>query len=485
MESTNLLKELRLASCIHNYKHRKDALYHLNLAYGQMLVEQKLLKPEEFKQIAAGLKKVREEVVEDDFNGTDGDIHYMCEKHLVEHIDPKIACKLHIGRSRNDMYFAIYRLSVRDAITSVIDQVLETLSVLEQKAKENIDVVIPYYTYGQPSQPGTWGHYLMTVHGLFEMDLKRLKAAYETVNQSPMGAAAGIGTAFHINRARVAELLGFDGIIDNTFIGNSDVGYFLETVSSLAILNTTLSRVASDMEFFATAECRLLDCEDFLCGGSSIMPQKKNAIGVEVLRSLTENWNGYVVNCFSSASSSTLFPVQETYYYFQKFWENVQVLINNLKLFDLILNHSKINKDRGYRLALDGFTSATGMAEELTLELNEPFEVTHQVVGGMVKRLMKDNRLDVKNMTASLLKDVSKDVLGYPVEKTDEQVQAYMDPLSSLNAKSTGGTPKVADTEALMQKALEDKKVFEAWFNAAKDQVRLANEKVEALADTL
>lgn len=471
-------QKIKLSNTRLDYQYRREALYRLNLAQALMLREQGFLNDEEYHAIFDGLNQIQDKVKASDVELSEGDIHFLYEKALFEVIDRKIASKLHTGRSRNDMYFTMYRMSLRDAIWLTIDELLKTQQLLQVQAKEHLETVIPYYTYGQPSQPGTWGHYLLSVQEMFHADVKRLRNAYETVNRCAMGSAAGIGTAFNLNKIRMAELLGFDGVIDNTVVGNSSVDYFLETISALAILNTTLSRVSSDFVFFSTAECSILDCDRSICGSSSIMPQKKNAAAAELLRSETEHFNGYMLSAFSAASSTSLFPVHETYLFFERFWDNVKTLVDNIRLLRLILERSAINRQRGFDLALDGFTAATGMAEELSVQEHLPFTLTHHVVGGMIRTLMDENRLKVNQMSSDLLKRESKKVLGVPIFRTSEQIQAMMDPLNSLKAKVTGGTPKPEDglklLESGQQRIVED----ENWLVVVKKQVEDAYAKI-------
>lgn len=221
------------------------------------------------------------------------------------------------------------------------------------KLRGDLETVIPYYTYGQPAQPGTWGHYLVSIHLCFQSNMKRLRHAYETVNQCPMGSAAGIGSAFPLNKYRMAELLGFDGVIENTMMANTAVDYYLA------------------------------------------------------------------------------------------------------------LERSVIRKETALRRARDGFTAATHMAEQLTMEVGEPFVKTHHIVGHMVHALMDEDRLAPENMTSELMKEASVKALGFEVERTDAQIAQMLDPISSLNAKVTGGTPKPADTEKLLADARSARKEME------------------------
>ena len=464
---------------LQDYKYRAANQTTLNRAFALMLTEQGLLSTDDYRKIDEGLVTVQNTLTEADMDPSKGDIYFIYESALYEAIGMDTACKLHIGRSRNDIYFTLYRMSVREALWLIMDDLLETQRLLERKIEENLDTVIPYYTYGQPSQPGTWGHYLMTIHECFGNDLKRMKAAYENVNRSPMGAASGIGTAFNLNQYRMAELLGFDSVIENTQFGNASVDYFLEAEAAFAIMNSTLGRVGSDLMFFSTSECNILNCDMSICGGSSIMPQKKNAEIAEIFRSQATIFPGYMMSSLMSAGGVSLFPCRETFHFFFKFREHVEALLTSLRLLRLILERSEINKDIALSRARNGFTAATAMAEELTMEVGEPFVKTHHVVGGMIHKLMDEGQLMVENMTGALMREASIKALGFEVIKSDEEIAHMMDPLSSLEAKITGGTPKPADTAELLRSGREIRIQNEKWLAASKKHVERAYAQIE------
>lgn len=309
--------------------------------------------------------------------------------------------------------------------------------------------------------------------------MKRLRHAYETVNQCPMGSAAGIGSAFPLNKYRMAELLGFDGVIENTMMANSSVDYYLELESAMGILTTTLGRVGCDLNSFAGMEFGILEGDPFIFSGSSIMPQKKNYSPGSHLRSRSIGMYGGLMNAFAAAGSVSMFPVYETFRYFNEFWEHLDVTVSSLKILRLALERSVIRKETALRRARDGFTAATHMAEQLTMEVGEPFVKTHHIVGHMVHALMDEDRLAPENMTSELMKEASVKALGFEVERTDAQIAQMLDPISSLNAKVTGGTPKPADTGKLLADARSAREEMERWLASVRERTDRAYAAVE------
>ena len=466
---------------LYDCKYRADLEIWLNRAYAMMLVDQGFLTMEEYKTIDKGLVATLATVTEEDWKKAKPgqDIFFLYEQALYDRIGMDTACKLHVGRSRNDIYFTEFRMSMRQLVWKLSEEVLETQRVLEQHAAENLDTIIPYYTYGQPAQPGTWGHYLMSIHNCLENDMNRLRHAYGIINQCPMGAGAGIGSAFMLNKYRLQELLGFDSVIENTLIANSAVDYFLELESAMAILSGTLSRVGNDLDFFSSMECGILDGDSTICGGSSIMPQKKNYHPGPYLRKSSARVLGELMNAMSSGGSISLFPIHETFDYYYTIWGVADGLVSDLRMLRLAIEHSHIRKDVALARARDGFTAATHMAEQLTMEVGEPFVKTHHIVGNMIHQLMDEDRLAIENMTGELMKLASAKAVGFEVVRTDEQIAQMLDPLASLNAKVTGGTPKPKDTQKLLADGEKKRKENEAWLSASKKKVDDAFAAVE------
>ena len=135
---------------------------------------------------------------------------------------------------------------------------------------------MPAYTHSQHAQPTTLGHQLLAWTSSLERCFGRAAFAYSWANQSPAGSAIMTGSDFPLNRHRTAELMGFDGVLPNTYdaILNEDTP--LDTFMAVASVHLNLSRWASDLNFWFTSEAGYIDVPDRFCGTSSIMMQKKN-----------------------------------------------------------------------------------------------------------------------------------------------------------------------------------------------------------------
>ena len=145
--------------------------------------------------------------------------------------------------------------------------------------------MMPGYTHLQPAQPTTMGHYLGSVAMALERDAQRLLTVYPRLNLSPMGACAFAGTGFPIDRTLMARLLGFDGVVQSTLDAVASRDYVSELLSATAIMGVTLSRLAQDLYLWCTNEWSAVEVADEVAMTSSIMPQKKNPVTLEYIKS--------------------------------------------------------------------------------------------------------------------------------------------------------------------------------------------------------
>ena len=100
--------------------------------------------------------------------------------------------------------------------------------------------------------------------------------ARRRVNRLPLGAAALAGTTFPIDRAFVAQRLGFEAIAENSLDAVSDRDFAIEFAAAAALLMVHVSRLAEELVLWMSPRFGFVRLPDRFTTGSSIMPQKKN-----------------------------------------------------------------------------------------------------------------------------------------------------------------------------------------------------------------
>lgn len=256
-------------------------------AHATMLQKVGLLTETELAEILHGLDQVAAELengwVPDMINE---DIHMAVEGRLHEIIGPT-AGKLHTARSRNDQVATDVRLWMRQRMRQLDTLLLSLIHQFCDRIEADGQVLVPGYTHLQRGQPIWIGHQLLAHTWSFSRDLERLRGAMIRLNRSPLGAAAMAGTPHPIRREITAELLGFDGLIENAMDAVSTRDHLQEVASVCAILASNLSRLAAELILWSSTEFKRVRLSDAWSTGSSIMPQKRNPDAAELVRGKT------------------------------------------------------------------------------------------------------------------------------------------------------------------------------------------------------
>ena len=256
-----------------------------SIAHATMLGEQGIITQEDCDIIVSELRKIRDEI-------TDGtikidpdaeDIHTFIEQTLTQRVgDP--GKRLHTARSRNDQVATDVRLYLRKECAALRTQLEELLTVLEKKKNEYKEMVMPGYTHLQRAQPITLGYHIAAYIEMFKRDVSRLDDAVKRMNVNPLGSGALAGTTYPINRARTAELLGFDSFTLNTLDGVADRDFCAEIACAMSLIMVHLSRFSEEIVMWSSWEFKFIELDDAFSTGSSIMPQKKNPDLAELIR---------------------------------------------------------------------------------------------------------------------------------------------------------------------------------------------------------
>ena len=402
-DTNELLEDLN-ASIKYDYRLAKYDI-EVSIAHAMMLAKSDVIKKEECDVIVNGLKDIKKEINEGKFELKKQleDIHMNIESRLTEIIGP-VAGKLHTARSRNDQVATDTRLFLIEKINYLVSLIEENQKILSQQALDNFDAVMPGYTHLQIAQPITLGHHLLSYVELLNRDKLRLMNTLERLNESPLGAAAMAGTSYPIDRKYSAKLLGFDKPMSNSIDAVSSRDMLLETLSNIAILSVNLSRLAEEIILWVSTEFNYITLPDSLTTGSSIMPQKRNPDGAEIIRSKA----GRVIG-----SLNTLLVVMKglPLTYNKDLQEDKEPLFDAIDTIELSLQvmckmicDMKPNRDRMLKSAKNGFSIATDIADVLVQSLGIPFREAHKIVGSIVSTAEANN----KSLDELLVEDYQK-----------------------------------------------------------------------------
>ncbi len=457
-----------------------EAILKINKAHIVMMMERKIIDPNDGVKLLKALDGVRKGVR---LKETIEDAHLYIEEEVAKAVGPDIGGDLHIAKSRNDQVSAAIRMRLLRDILVLISSILRVQGALLELVERYGETLVLGYTHLQPAQPVTFGHHLLAYVDMMERDLQRIEEAYGRVNLSPMGACALATTSFPISRERVAELLGFDGLIENSIDAVGSRDFVLETMGLLSVLAVDVSRIVEDMIVWSSYEFGVVELPDQFASTSSIMPQKKNPDVLEVIRA---RMNHILGNCFAALATVKALP--STYNLdFQEItpllWNSVDTLNDCLRMLANLVPFLKVNKELSQR-ALSTFSTTTELANTLVRRYQIPFRTAHRIVGALVKKLV-DNGLTVKDITPSLLRDVAHESSGLELEATEEDIASTVDPRRFVEAHRVTGGPSPAEVERMTRVRKSRKAATEKWVRERRKKLNGADAKLRSASMAL
>ena len=359
-----------------------------SMAHARMLAHCDILTQEEADTLVAGLEQILADLDSGALviDETCEDIHMFVEQVLTQRLGD-VGKKLHTARSRNDQVALDIRLYLRHQGEEIISLTEKLARVIVALAEENADAIMPGYTHLQRAQPITFGHQLMAYVMMLLRDRGRLRDALRRMNQSPIGSCALAGTTYPTDRAFEAELLGFDGICQNSIDGVSDRDFALELLSAIAILMMHLSRLSEEIVLWQSWEFRFISLPDSFTTGSSIMPQKKNPDMAELIRGKTGRVYGDLVAMLTVLKGLPLAYNKDMQEDKEGLFDAVDTVKMCLEVMAGMLAGTQANRANMRRAAERGFINATDLADYLVGK-GLPFRTAYKISGQLVARCM-------------------------------------------------------------------------------------------------
>lgn len=354
-----------------------------SLAHVYMQVQVGLLTEEEGKQITEGLQGILADIESGKLalSGDYEDIHSFVEINLIERIGD-VGKKLHTARSRNDQVALDMRLYAREKANDMVGHIASLKETIKEVADNN-SVIMPGYTHLQRAQVVTFKHHLMAYYNMFDRDEKRIKNALEILDESPLGCGALAGTTHNIDRNITAQKLGFKKPMDNFMDGVSDRDYLLELMSDFSIIMMHLSRLSEELVLWSSQEFKFIEMDDLFTTGSSIMPQKKNPDGAELIRGKTGRVYGNLFALFTVMKGIPLAYNKDMQEDKEGFFDSVKTLEMCIQIMEGMIGTLKVREDNMKKAVKGGFLNATEVADYL-VNKNVPFRDAHSIVGQIV-----------------------------------------------------------------------------------------------------
>ena len=448
----------------------------IHYAHLVMLTEEGIVSVQDARAIRDALDRIsQDEIRRVKYDGSCEDLFYYVDRLIAQACGEDVAGRLHTARSRNDIDMTMYRMRQRQFILELAAATFALRRALLDLVDRHRETILAVHTHTQPAQPTTVAHYFLGVIEQLERDWPRLKAAYERTNRNPLGSCAITGTGFPIDRQLTSDLLGFCGPTGITYGSIATVDYLLESTSAAAVAAAGLGRFLQDMLLWGTAEFGYLRLGDGFVQGSSIMPQKRNPVALEHARAIGSKALGQVSAIMMSVHNTPFGDIVDTE-------DDLQPLVAGMfrdaaravTLVAAAIRGAEFDVARMEARAADGGTTLTELADSLVRKHGVPFRTAHAIAG----RLSGSCRLNDPAAVAAMLRDITRDALGAPLELTAAELSQIMSPRHFVDVRRTLGGPSPIETSRAVEQAGAALDADRAWLTRARAAATAAEERL-------
>jgi len=407
-----------------------------------MLRETGLITDEVCSRIIAALDDLQEADL-----GAGEDVHEAIEAYVLFSVGPE-GGRMHTGRSRNDEVATCIRIALRSEMLGLMAEQLSLITTLVRLAEKHTNTIIPGFTHTQHAQPTTLAHHLLAHADAFLRDLARIEDAYQRVNLSPLGAAAFASTGFEIDRLRTCQLLGFDGLVENSMDAVSARDFILEVLADISICMVNLSRLAEELILWSTPEFGYLELDDLFASTSSIMPQKKNPDTAELARGKTGSVLGCLVSALAICKALPQSYNRDLQEVTPHLWQGMDWTRSTVRILDGCVSTLKFNLERLEASSGQGFSTATELADSLVRRTGMPFRTAHSIVGRIAAAGKKPALAD--------LDATSLQLAGFRVSErgfSADDLERALDPRSNVALRANTGGPAPSEGMRMVQES--------------------------------
>ena len=441
-----------------------DALLEIHTAHTLMLARQAIIPKAVSTLLLEAISKLdRVGILAARYDGRSEDLFFYVQHLLVESCGEDAAGRMHTARSRNDIDLTLYRMCLRREILRISVETAEARAVLLALASAHLQTLMPAHTHTQPAQPTTLAHYLLAAIEFFGRDLKRLRAAFATVNRNPLGACAITTTGFPIDRDYTARLLGFEGLQLNSYGAIGAIDYLSETAGAIAVLMLNLGKLVQDLLLWCTPEFGFLRLSDAYVQTSSIMPQKRNPVALEHVRILASKAFSQSQAVLSCAHNTPFGDVVDSE-------DDLQPLAfamcadasRALRLFAGVVSRAEIDRERMCRAANGSFLTVTELADTLVREEGVSFRVAHRLVAASVRIVGRD----APEPLVAEMERLAPEILGRKLSKPRALWLRALDPAHFVAIRAIPGGPAPEAVRAQIAVAEREQTEAQEWLHA-------------------
>ena len=388
------------------------------------------------------------------------------------------ASRLHTGRSRQDIASTIARMNLRDGLLQEAAALVSVRGKLLALAARHKETIVPAYTHGVQAQPTTFAHYLLAFASALARQGSRMQQAYERINRNPLGAAALATSSFALDRRRTAELLGFDGLVENAYDANhlAPIDAFLDHAGALAIAAVQIGQFAQDLHAqYAEPRPWFLLQAGKLTGTSSIMPQKRNPAALEQLRAQASLMLGDMQGAFLLAHNVRTGMFDYRSYDPIPCARPLQVL----KLCGDVIEGIVVDKARALEEVNADYSTTTEIADALLQRAEVPFRIGHHFASLLTDH-GRSQRLRLCDIAFADVQRIYEDYAGQPLPLSEADFRDIISAEYMVFGRKGLGGPQLAEVDRMLSDETERAAADRAWLEQRMERLDAARRATDA-----
>ncbi|MBI3457491.1 MAG: argininosuccinate lyase [Candidatus Rokubacteria bacterium] len=448
----------------HHWRHQMR----VNRASAIMLAAQGLLSRAEAAAILRALDDLEAgtDVAALAYTGEHEDVFFLVEAELERRLGVETAGKLHTGRSRNDIDHTVFKMALKERLVALLTELLAAIATLLEVAEANRATLVVAYTHGQPAQPTTYGHYLGALIELLLRDVERLRQASRYPDMCSMGAAAITTSGFPLDRAAMAELLGFAEVQENAYGCIAANDYLTSVYGAVRLLFVHLGRFAQDLNVWTGFEIGHLYVPDAYVQVSSIMPQKRNPVPVEHLRllcSLAAGRAGWMIDALHNTPFTDVNDAEgEAQVAGYAAFEAGE---RALRLLAGFIRAARVDEARVRRHIEESCITATELADSLVRAEGISFRQGHEIVARLVRDMLSRGER-FATVPYSAFAEAFAAVAGRPPTLDEADLRRYTTPEHFVAVRTLPGGPAPGPLAASLARYRAELDAARAWLDS-------------------
>ena len=421
-----------------------------SIVHTQMLVKQKIINRKKGVKIINGLRKIKNQIKKNKFifKKQYEDIHLNIEKKLFEIIGND-AGYLHIARSRNDQVITDFKLWIKKSTNEIIKNLNVIIKSFLSQSEKNINTIMPGFTHLKNAQPISFAHYLIAYIEMFKRDKERFSNNINYIDFCPLGVGALSGTSYKIDRNFTSKKLGFKKPTSNSIDTVADRDFVLDFLSAASICAVHISRFAEEIIIWNSDIFKLIQIDDKMLTGSSIMPQKKNPDPAELIRGRAGKNFGALTAMLTTMKGLPLSYYKDMQEDKSLVFNSYDTLLESLTILNELVKSLKPNKDRMFELSNEGYTTATDFADYLVQNNNLSFRDAYKISAKLVNYAEK-NKKKLNQLNFNEVKRFNN--------KLDRSVMRIFDVRNSVNSKTSYGGTSIKNIKKMISNLKRDLK---------------------------